>query len=135
MPDYTIQIILAVIAAFPGIYAIFAQIKRDRQEKDKHTADQKKTEAETTDIITDAAGRMVKALEARIKTLEIKVRILESENIHYKERNEILFEWGISLVERMIDAQIPGIPAAPAFVDIKRFTTDKYFDHKRKESV
>ena len=66
MPDALITLIVALIAASPGIYAIFA--KRG-------------------DVMTQAATRLVEPLSERIDALETEVQQLRTDNRLIKRQN------------------------------------------------
>ena len=66
MPEWIITVIIGVIAAAPGVYAVMAG---------RH-----KAQAESSQIVTDTAVRLLAPLEARIKVLEARVAKLETEN-------------------------------------------------------
>ena len=72
MPDELTPIIIASIAALPGLLALLAQ--------------RKKTSADAASAITDAAGDMVTQYRTRLEVLERDTKALRLSNIQLTER-------------------------------------------------
>jgi predicted RNase H-like nuclease (RuvC/YqgF family) len=66
VPEWVVTVIIGVLAAAPGIYAVMVG---------RHKAN-----ADASQVVTDTAVRLLAPLEARIKVLEARVAKLEEEN-------------------------------------------------------
>ena len=67
------QILIATIAAIPGLLAIFLQYRKSKSEINKD-------KSEATKLITEAAGGVIKNLKEEICRLEIKIEKLVEAN-------------------------------------------------------
>jgi hypothetical protein len=91
-------IIVAVVMSLPGILSLFIQLKKEKQEIINKQAEKEKEEASATEIIQEAALKMMgiykaemETLKERIITLEKRVRELEiSLQAEIKEKNSLL---------------------------------------------
>ena len=109
MPDWLVTVIVGLIAASPGVYAI--------------VAGRRKVEAEASKILSDAAVGMLKPLQERIDRLEALVLRLEAKVVALEADNEELSRqvrefrdlirslWeGVAILTRQLQAH--GIPTA-----------------------
>jgi hypothetical protein len=67
-----IPLVLAIVAASPGIYALIAQ-------RNKVKADAVKTEAQAAEIIQRVAAKQIAQYQKRVDELEIRIVKLEDE--------------------------------------------------------
>jgi hypothetical protein len=94
-----IPLIVAFIAATPGIFAAIAQLRRDKRETSK-------AEAETADIIQRSAGELVVRYRERIEELEAEVKELKDtveklqEQYDLERKERLRLESQIKLMSR-----------------------------------
>ena len=102
MSDGLITLIVALVAAAPGVYAIFSGRQKAR--------------AEAASIVANAAAALVKPLEKRIDALETEVQQLRADNRLLRRQNHemaqslrALWVFATEYVENYGDAIPPDI--------------------------
>lgn len=69
-----VPIVVALVAASPGIFVFLRDLRKSRSESNKNDADAAKT-------ITEAAGAVVLLREEHVKNMELRISLLENHMI------------------------------------------------------
>jgi len=112
MPDWTLTLLLAALAALPGLYAaFFREPRKDAAAIHKTAAEAGRIEEETEALKLERAEKLaakveelearIEALEARIEALELQVRELWDENTLLRQENGELRDWAERLVKQV----------------------------------
>ena len=79
MPEWLIPVIVAIVAATPGVYAVYRQTQKDKTEREEDSReDSLKQRLEVDRAIWEKAGATIDRQERKIADMEAEIRLLEA---------------------------------------------------------